>query len=136
MVGVDSQNKKCLCFKVSYEMGEKTPGIWIFSLIIFFAWYFFTEAFTRLPQRNLPRPCNLSKHIVEEARYFSFGYLNMFLDDEKNFRRNKTGHFSWSYFLKQHTETIGMAMGFNSLDIVSILKFDHWIKTQGSSEIK
>ena len=27
MVGVDSQNryKKCLCFKVSYEMGKKTP---------------------------------------------------------------------------------------------------------------
>jgi ABC-type nitrate/sulfonate/bicarbonate transport system permease component len=44
---------------------------WIFSLIIFFAWWFFTEAFTRLPQRNLPRPCNLSKHIVKEARYFS-----------------------------------------------------------------
>lgn len=119
-----NRNNMCLCFKVSYAMvneiwnGKTDTWNLNFQSVYIFCMMFFL-------QRHLPGYLNVTfqapvtyPNIVEEARYFSFGNLKMFLDYEKNFRRNKTGHFSWSYFLKQHTETIGMTMGFNSLDIV------------------
>lgn len=80
-----NRNNMCLCFKVSYAMVNEiwngktdTWNLNFQSDYIFCMMFFFTEAFTRLPQCNLPSPCNLSKHSGGGQIFFIWKFKNVF----------------------------------------------------------